>query len=119
MVLTNLWYLGSESDAKVAYAKLFELGPVMEMCAPTPYDHINDSNDQVCAFGGRKPCWSTGIAEQDLGKLEEVWEDWVEWSGREGAGKSVVLTECYGMEKAREVDEASTAFPWRDVGAFM
>jgi hypothetical protein len=40
----------------------------------------------------------------------------VEW---EGAGKSVVLTECYGLEKMREVDGESTAFPWRDVGAFV
>ena len=90
----------------------------MEICAPTPYDQINDSNDIVCIFGDKKPCWSTGLAEQDLGKLEEVWEEWVEWSGREGAGRSVVLTECYGLEKMKEVDEASTAYPWRDVGSF-
>lgn len=72
MIITNLWYLGSSSDAKLAYAKLFELNLVIQICAPTPYNHINSSNDLVCVFGDRKPCYSTGIASQDLGRLEEV-----------------------------------------------
>jgi hypothetical protein len=83
MIITNLWYLGSSSDAKLAYAKLFALNPVIQICAPKPYNHINSSNDIVCVFGDRKPCCSTGLAVQDLGKLEEVWGEWVEWSGRE------------------------------------
>jgi hypothetical protein len=117
MILLNIWYGGSEDDAKAAYAKFFDLGPVMNICQPTAYDNINDCNDHVCAKGGRKPCFSTGV--DDVRKLEELWESWVEWSSREGAGHSVVLTECYGYGKAREVEVESTAYAWRGVGVFV
>lgn len=117
MILLNLWYGGDEEDAKAAYAPFFALNSVMNICQATPYDHINDGNDHVCAKGGRKPCFSTGL--DDVREIEAVWENWVEWSGREGAGHSVVLTECYGYGKAREVEVENTAYAWRSVGVFV
>jgi len=82
---------------------IWYLTTVLQICAPTPYDHINDANDAVCAKGLRKPVYNLGLDSSKLSDLEKVWEQWVEWSAREGAGMSVVLTECYGLEKAREV----------------
>jgi hypothetical protein len=119
MIILNLWYAGNEDEAKIAYSKLFDLEPVMQICAPTPYDHVNDANDLVCEKGQRKPAYSLGLDFSQLGDLENVWEQWVEWSSREGAGHSVVLSEIYGFDKAREVDEESTAFAWRGAGVFV
>ncbi|KAH8761814.1 hypothetical protein F5882DRAFT_305500 [Hyaloscypha sp. PMI_1271] len=118
MVVLNLWYSGPSSSAEAAYKPLFDLEPVMQICAPTPYAHINDCNDAVCAKGLRKPSYCVGLNESELGDLEKVWEQWVEWSAREGAGQSVVLTECYGFEKAREVEDESTAYAWRGTGVY-
>lgn len=119
MIILNLWFSGPESSAKEAYKSLFDLEPVMDICAPTPYNQINDCNDAVCAKGLRKPSYCLGINSPQLGDLEKVWEQWVEWSYREGAGRSVVLTECYGFEKAREVEEGSTAYAWRGTDVFV
>ncbi|KAE9377284.1 FAD-binding domain-containing protein [Stipitochalara longipes BDJ] len=119
MILLNLWFAGEEPDARTAYNPFFALNPVMQICAPTPYNRVNDANDHICAKGLRKPAYSLGINSSHLNDLGKVWEQWVEWSGREGAGQSVVLTECYGFEKARQVEESSTAFAWRGVGAFV
>ena len=119
MILLNLWYSGPSSSAEAAYKPLFDLSPVLQICAPTPYSHINDCNDAVCAKGPRKPSYCLGLDSSNLGDLEKVWEQWVEWSGREGAGQSVVLTECYGFEKAREVEESSTAYAWRGTEVYV
>ena len=119
MVVLNLWYSGPSSSAEAAYKPLFDLEPVMQICAPTPYAHINDCNDAVCAKGLRKPSYCVGLNESELGDLEKVWEQWVEWSAMEGAGQSVVLTECYGFEKAREVEDDSTAYAWRGTGVYV
>jgi hypothetical protein len=54
MVILNLWYAGT-NVAKNAFAKLFQLGPVMNMCAPTPFNKMNSANEDACAKGGRKP----------------------------------------------------------------
>ena len=116
MIILNLWFAGTEDSAKAAYQKLFGLNPVMQQCAPMPYNLINAPNDVVCAKGGRKPIHSVSLKEEDVGKLEEVWEDWVGWSGKEGCGGSVVLTECYGMGFARSVASEETAYPWRECG---
>ena len=119
MILLNLWFSGLELEAKEAYKPLFDLEPVMQICAPTPYDHINDANDMVCAKGRRKPAYSAGLEEANLEKVGDVWGQWVEWSAKDGAGQSVVLTECYGYEKVREVRDEETAFAWRGVGVFV
>jgi hypothetical protein len=119
MVVLNLWYSGPSAAAEAAYKPFFDLEPVMQICAPTPYSHINDCNDAVCAKGLRKPSYCVGLDESELGDLEKVWEQWVEWSAREGAGQSVVLTECYGFEKAREVEDESTAYAWRGTGVYV
>jgi hypothetical protein len=119
MIILNLWHPGSSSSAEAVYKPLFDLGPVMQICAPTPYSSINNCNDMVCTKGLRKPSFCLGLNEEKLGDLEKVWEQWVEWSSREGAGQSVVLTECYGFEKAREVVDSSTAYAWRGAGVFV
>lgn len=119
MILLSLWYGGSEEEAKVAYSKLFELGPVMQTFAPTPYDHLNDSSDPVCTKGLRKPAFSAGLADDELPNVADVWEDWATWSGKEGCGGSVVLTECYGYERSREIKDDETAYAWRDVGVHV
>lgn len=119
MILLSLWYGGSEEDAKREYSKLFQLEPVMQMCASTPYDHLNDANDPVCTKGLRKPSFSAGLVDEDLPNLAIVWEDFVALSEKEGCAGSVVLTECYGHDVARQVKGEETAYAWRDVGVHV
>ena len=118
-IILNLWYAGPSSAAEKAYAPLLSLSPLFSQSAPTPYNHLNDANDMISAKGLRKPVYSLGLPSSQLSNLSSVWAHWDDFSSTEGAGQAVVLTEMYGFEKARTVEESSTAFAWRSAGVFV
>jgi hypothetical protein len=115
MVIANLFYAGAEADAKKQFSKFFELGPVMNMCTPTPYNEINRPSREVCVKGGRKPTFSVSLEKLDLEKTKEIWNLWVAFTAKyDDSKRSIVLVENYGYEKTREVAGEETAFPHRD-----
>jgi hypothetical protein len=115
MVIVNLFYAGAEADAKKQFSKLFELGPVMNMCAPTPYNEMNRVSNDACVKGGRKPMFSVGLETLDLERTKEIWSLWIGFTAKyDDAKRCVVLVENYGYEKTREVAEEETAFPHRN-----
>jgi len=120
MVILNLWYAGTEADAKNAFSRLFDLGPVMQICAPTPYKEINVSSDQACVKGGLKPVRSVGLKDLNTEKLQRLWRHWSDFTELHGNAKgSVTILELYGYDKAREVKDEDTAFPWRECNMHM
>jgi hypothetical protein len=117
MVVLNLWLAGPPEVAKAAFAPLYDLSPVMEQSAPTPYVGTNNASKPFCVKGGRKMMFSAGVKGLKRANVVKAWEEWVEFTGRnEDAKGSAVLVECYNYEKARAVGDLDTAFPWRGCG---
>lgn len=79
---------------------LLELGPAMNMCAPTPYSKINAGSDDACTKGGRKPCFSVGLEKLDVAKMIRIWNHWASFTAEhEGAKESVVLVETMATRR--------------------
>lgn len=87
----------------------------MNMCAPTPYNKTNKASEKACAKGGRKPIFSVGLERSDVGKMKEIWNQWVSYTAEhENANRSIVLLESYGYGKVHEVAVEETAYPHRN-----
>jgi hypothetical protein len=90
------------------------------MCARTPYKEINVSSDQACTKGGLKPVRSVGLTDLNAEKLQQLWQHWSGFTElHEDAKGSVAILEFYGYDKAREVKDEETAFPWRECNLHM
>lgn len=110
------WYAGPESEARTRFARLIDIGPIIEQGGMVRYNEINKPSEQACIKGGRKPMYSVGLETFDISAMRTIMDNWIKFTeDNADAAASVVLVECYNYEKAREVLEVETAFPHRNV----
>ncbi|EPS31096.1 hypothetical protein PDE_06051 [Penicillium oxalicum 114-2] len=113
-VVLELWYAGTPSDAQKAFAPLFSLKPIYQDSSPTPYNEINAVLDRGQYKGGQKPMWSVALEKIDPAAARELWKHYLAFRLRHPSAKdSVVMFQCYGFGKVRQVPDESAAFPWR------
>jgi hypothetical protein len=114
VIIAFPWYGGPESEARTKFAKLIDIGAVMEQGGMVPYSGINKPGEQACIKGRRKPMYSVGLKTFDPVAMRTIMDAWIDFTtNNPDAAASVVLVECYNYEKTREVEEGETAFPHR------
>lgn len=113
-IVLELWYAGTSSAAEKAFGPLLNLRPIYHHSAPIPYNQINAALDRGQYKGGQKPTWSVALEKLDPTAVRELWKHFLEFRLRHPSSKdSVIMFECYSFEKARQVPDESSAFPWR------
>jgi hypothetical protein len=81
-----------------------------------PYDKINTVLDRGQHKGGQKPTWSVAIPKLDPKAARALWKHYIDFRlCHPSSTHSVIMFECYGFDKVREVPNECSAFPWRDV----
>ena len=107
----ELWY---EEAARSVFAKVHAAEPIMEQPLMIPFNKVNNSVDHLMSKGGWKPIKSTSIKKLSLAPIPEIWKMYVAFVEKDvDAKSSVVMIQCYGHKKVREVADAETTFPHR------
>lgn len=107
VLITGFLRKGTEESGRKAFAPLYDLGPLSNTSALTPYDHWNDANIGFCARGGRKPSRSSTITGMSAHKWPQIWDL---YKGFQAKGpNSAILIERYNMTKAIEAPVGATA----------
>lgn len=88
----------------------------MKQVQRLPYNLINMLEKPQQELGGNKSQFGAGVQTINSKKMVEIYK---KYSGfvttHPDAVRSAVVLEIFGMDKVREIDPESTAFPHRDV----
>ncbi|KAG9232589.1 hypothetical protein BJ875DRAFT_380380 [Amylocarpus encephaloides] len=115
MLVVFPYYVGPEAEAKVAYAKLLELNPMINRCGEIPYDKVNKGHDPACLKGRRKPTFGIAVRTLDVEKMKAAWREWEAFTtANPEAMGSTIIVECFDTRKTREIDPMETAYSWRE-----
>ncbi|ESZ99284.1 hypothetical protein SBOR_0325 [Sclerotinia borealis F-4128] len=118
IILLTVFYYGTEAAGKEAYAPIYAVGPIVDETAILPYDEWNAGGDAFCAKGDSKPSWGTGLAELDTTAWTSVWNEWLAFAQLPGANNSAMILDMYSLEKARTIEDSSSAYPFRSTVNF-
>ena len=108
-------YLGSEADAKKAFAPIYAIGPSSDASHHLPYTQWNTGANWFCVKGGRKPSYGAGFQNMVPETWRAIWNEYKEFIKNPGTGNSIVLMEAYSLRKARSVPAKSASFANREV----
>jgi len=116
MVAVVPFYFGSEEDAKKTFSCFYDLKPFHEITGMFPYNHWSDGADPFCTKGGRKPFFGASSNKLNIKTWRTIFNQYADFvKNNEGTGFSMILLECYTMDKALSLGQSdSSAFPWRD-----
>lgn len=109
------FYLGTVDEGRTAFKSFIDIGPYNDTTAAVTYDHWNDVSQGFCTKGGRKPSFGVGHQHMIPSVWRQIWELFVVFSQKPGAGNGVVLTECYSLEYAQAIPKTSTSFANRHI----
>lgn len=118
IVVANLFYYGSETVGRAAFASIIAVGPSHDGTSIVPYDHWNDGAASFCNKGDRKPSYGAGFFKMDPATWRAVWNEFVSFASNPAAGNSIVLMEAYSLIKARTLPDSSSSFPYRSTVNF-
>lgn len=112
VVLTQLFYNGTEAEGKPFFADLFELGPVANMTGTIPYEKLNSLLNDSAKYDGRKQ-FSGGAFKLPLDAkyvvgLHEEFMTFV--NSHERVNESMMLFECVPYKKVIKVPNDEMAF---------
>ncbi|KAF1942364.1 FAD binding domain-containing protein [Clathrospora elynae] len=107
ILVTGLLRKGTEETGRKAFAPFYDLGPVSQSSAVTPYDHWNDANIGFCGRGGRKPSYSSTIKSMNAQKWPQIWDLYKNFQAK--GPNSAVLVERYNLTKAISAPVGSAA----------
>lgn len=108
-------YLGSEADARKAFAPIYAIGPSSDTGKITSYPQWNNVANWFCVKGGRKPSYGVGLQHMVPKTWHAVWNEYKEFVKNPGTGYSIVLMESYSLMKARSLPADSASFANREV----
>ena len=112
-ILASVFYYGSEAAGKAAFAPLYNVGPVADETAVTPYAEWNSANDVACGKGERKPDFGAGLANMDANAWQDVYNLFSQFIQLPGAENTTVMMDAYSLAAAQEVSDTATAYPFR------
>jgi hypothetical protein len=111
-----IYHTPSDSEARAAWAPIFDLGPYSEITEILEHNHINDGVDPFCVNGGRKPSWHVGLKTLDYATWRKIWDDWVSFVQNTGLTGTRVLVETYSNYVPRMTGSVATAsYPHRAI----
>lgn len=113
IILTTVFYHGTEDTGRAAFKSLFDIGPIADSTAVQPYAAWNDGSNGPCVKGGRRPNWGVGLASMDPGSWRDVYDVWAELIKWPSAENSSVLMNLLPTDKARSLPDSSSAYPFR------
>ncbi|KAF9881461.1 FAD binding domain-containing protein [Colletotrichum karsti] len=109
VLVTGFLREGTEEQGREAFAPLYDLGPLTNSSAVTPYTQWNAANDNFCARGGRKPAFSTTINNMKPDTWPEIWSLYTSFQNKSTAQNSAVLIERYNLTTAKSLPTGSAA----------
>lgn len=112
VVLTQLFYNGTEEDGKAFFADLFELGPVANMTSMIPYEKLNSVLNHTAGFDGRKRfgggAFKLPLDPDFVVQLHAEFTSFV--ASHERVNESMLLFETIPYTKVIEVPNDKTSF---------
>ncbi|KAF2787645.1 FAD binding domain-containing protein [Melanomma pulvis-pyrius CBS 109.77] len=118
-IFATLFYHGSADAGRAAFKVLFDIKPVSDFTAVTPYTDWNAGSDTACIKGGRRPTWAVGLASLDPLTWRKTYTVWAELSQQPGAERSSILLNVLPLDKVRSVPDAASAYPFRNTVKFF
>ncbi|KAF2034465.1 FAD-binding domain-containing protein [Setomelanomma holmii] len=117
VVLTQLFYNGTEEQGKSFFADLFALGPIANMSAMIPYEQLNSLLNQSTGFDGRKQfgggAFKLPLDSEFVLSLHAEFTAFV--ASHERMNESMMLFEAIPYKKIVEVPNEESAFSnWGD-----
>ncbi|OAL57120.1 FAD-binding domain-containing protein [Pyrenochaeta sp. DS3sAY3a] len=112
VVLTQLFFNGTEEQGKAFFADLFELGPVANMAAMVPYEQLNSLLNNAAGFDGRKQ-FGGGAFKLPLDPVfvTKLHEDFNAFAlSRDRMNESMMMFETIPYKKVIEVSNEKTSF---------
>jgi FAD/FMN-containing dehydrogenase len=112
VILTQLFYNGTEAAAKDFFADLFALNPLADMSGSMPYAQVNSLLNPAAGFDGRKQFGGGAFKlPLDVGFVTSLYEDFRAFvDSHDRMGESMVMFECVPYGKIVEVRNGETAF---------
>ncbi|KAH7079307.1 hypothetical protein BKA63DRAFT_263438 [Paraphoma chrysanthemicola] len=113
VVLTQLFYNGTEEQGKAFFADLFELGPIANMSSMIPYEKLNSLLNHAAGFEGRKQFGGGAFKlPLDPAYVQALHTEFTEFTtkGHERLNESLMLFETVPYKKIVEVPNGETAF---------
>ncbi|PSN73959.1 FAD binding domain-containing protein [Corynespora cassiicola Philippines] len=112
-IITTLFYHGSAENGRLAFKALLDVGPLKDATAIVPYSKWNAGSDIACSKGGRKPTFGVGLAKLDPASWRSAFDAWAELIQQPGAERSSVLLNVVPMDKARNLPDSTSSYPFR------
>ena len=111
VVITVLFYNGSEEDAKTFFADLIALEPIVNGTSVLPYEKLNSILNDAGAFGGRKTGGASAVKlPLDPDWMQTIFDDFIgSIQSYENAGESIILFEFLPYQKIVETPSEATA----------
>lgn len=112
VVLTQLFYNGTEEQGKAFFADLFDLGPVANMTAVIPYEQLNSLLNNAAGFDGRKQFGGGAFKlPLDPAFVTKLHEDFNAFAlSRDRMNESMMMFETIPYKKVVEVSNEKTSF---------
>lgn len=120
-VIAFPFYLGDETAGRAAFNSIFQVGPVSDTTAFTPYNKVNSGSGPFCASGGRKPSYGAATDKLDPATWRNIWNEYTNFlatNGPDKVGNSTVLMEAYSLGAAEKRGDESSAYAWRSTNRF-
>lgn len=114
VVLFSPYYVGTADTGKSAFSKFYDIGPIADNTAWTPYNETNAGSNSFCMKGGRKPTYGAGLSQMVPSTWRSIWNEFVKFLKNPDTGSSIVLLEAYSMHKARSIPLSSASYPFRE-----
>ncbi len=112
VILCQLFYNGSEEDAKAFYADLFALGPIANMSGMVPYEKVNGLLNMAAGFDGRKQMGGGAYkAPLDVKLVTDLYTEFMAFTtSHERMNESIILFEHIPYKKIFEVPNDNMSF---------
>jgi hypothetical protein len=112
VVMTQLFYNGTEAQGKEFFADLFALDPIVNMTSMMPYEKLNSLLNHAAGFDGRKAFGGGAFKlPLDVNFVTQIHEDFKKFvDAHERMGESMMLFECVPYDKIMETSNDAMAF---------
>lgn len=109
------------SEAREAFASIFDLEPEADTTMWTPYNELNAGSESFCITGSRKVSYGAAQGQLDPMTWRKIYTDYTSFlteNGGDKVGSSLILMEAYSLQFAEQKGDYSSAYAWRSTNRF-
>jgi FAD/FMN-containing dehydrogenase len=118
LILLAVFYHGTASQGKTAFAPIYAIGPVVDKTMMVPFTQWNAALDPSCAKGGNKPAFGAGLANLRPETWRAVYNEYKNFVSRPEGQKSVIILNAYSTAKTRTFPDSVSSYPFRSTIRF-